>query len=178
MTDFFLSAPGVGADQSALFAAWGQLIAFDIFLNSDSSSESFDVLCDDGNGFYDVWCPQGADSDAISFYRSNASEASSAATDDELVRNPVNYATAYLDLDFIYGRSEEEAQALRTLEGGFMNITGSGLPYQEPDGGWKVTVVVSWRSPFTPPYIVCVSGGIGSLTFAVISIFLAFHCLF
>ena len=58
--------------------------------------------------------------------------------DSDGVRSPINYATAYLDLDFIYGRSEDEAESLRTLEGGLMNITDEGWPIQNPDGTWLV----------------------------------------
>lgn len=141
MTEVFLSTSGVGVGQSALFAAWGQLLAFDLFLNEDNTDEPFDIVCDSGGGFVDVWCPQGIDSPSISFYRSEAAEASSVATGNESVRSPINYATAYIDLDFIYGRSEVEAQDLRTLEGGFLNITDSGLPHQNADGTWKVQII-------------------------------------
>lgn len=50
--------------------AWGQLLSFDIFLNSDEETESFDIPCDDGGGVADVWCPEGVDSDPIPFLRS------------------------------------------------------------------------------------------------------------
>lgn len=59
------------------------------------------------------------------------------------MRSPTNYATSYLDLDFVYGRSEEEAEALRTLEGGLMSITDAGLPLQNADGTWQVRLVTS-----------------------------------
>ena len=81
-----------------------------------------------------MWCPLGVDSDPIPFDRSDAAVADS-------VRSPVNYATAYIDLDFVYGRSEAEAEALRTLEGGFMNVTDSGVPQQNADGTWLVRVL-------------------------------------
>lgn len=69
-TEVFLSASSVGAPQSALFVAWAQLLCFDIFLNVDNETQSFDIPCDDGNGFVDVWCPEGAASDDIPFFRS------------------------------------------------------------------------------------------------------------
>ncbi|CAN0454468.1 unnamed protein product, partial [Scytosiphon promiscuus] len=68
----------------------------------------------------DIWCPQGEASEPISFSRSNAS-----VTDS--VRNPTNYATSFIDLDFVYGRSKEQADSLRTFEGGFMNMTEEGM---------------------------------------------------
>lgn len=63
---------------------------------------------------------------------------SDAATSPDGVRSPVNYATSYLDLDFVYGRSVEEAVALRTMEDGFMNVTETGVPFQNADGTWLV----------------------------------------
>lgn len=56
-----MSAAAVTATQNALFVAWGQLVAFDMFLNRDNETtdEAFDVPCDDGGGFADVWCPEG-----------------------------------------------------------------------------------------------------------------------
>ena len=63
---------------------------------------------------------------------------SDAVVDSDGVRSPINYATAYLDLDFVYGRSEEEAGLLRTLEGGLMNITAESWPIQNADGTWLV----------------------------------------
>lgn len=54
------------------------------------------------------------------------------------VRNPINYATSYLDLDFVYGRTEANAEDLRTLEGGFMKLTPDGLPYRSDNGSWLV----------------------------------------
>lgn len=143
LTEVFLSTSGVGAEQSALFVAWGQLVAFDLFVNADNSSEPLDVDCDSGGGFVDVWCPFGEDSDPIPFDRSEATLASSAADGGEAVRSPVNYATAYLDLDFVYGRTEVEARALRTQEGGFMNVSESGIPHPDGEGGWKVSVPVA-----------------------------------
>lgn len=70
MTEVFLSSSSVRAPQNALFVAWGQLVSFDIFLNSEDETQSFDIPCDDGGGFADVWCPEGAASDAIPFFRS------------------------------------------------------------------------------------------------------------
>lgn len=131
MTDVFLSSARGVSSKSALFVAWGQLLVYDLFLTVDGV-ESFDVPCDDGGGVADVWCPQGASSDPIPFNRSQANVSNA-------VRNPVNYATAHIDLDFMYGRSADEAAALRTLEGGFMNISEAGLPFQNSDGTWLVS---------------------------------------
>ncbi|CAN0486709.1 unnamed protein product, partial [Laminaria digitata] len=99
---------------------WGQLLTYDLSLTTDNASEPFNIPCDDGGGVADVWCPLGVDSDPIPFDRSDAAVS-------DFVRSPVNYATAYIDLDYVYGRSEAEAEALRTLEGGLMNVTDSGV---------------------------------------------------
>ena len=130
-TDIFLTSSAAISTKSALFVAWGQLLTYDLSLTIDNSTEPFDVPCND---VVDVWCPLGVSSDEISFDRSDSGVAGS-------VRSPINYATAYIDLDFVYGRSEEEAEALRTLEGGTMNITASGVPFQNEDGTWLVSGV-------------------------------------
>ncbi|CAN0470342.1 unnamed protein product, partial [Scytosiphon promiscuus] len=96
-----------------------QLLTYDLSLTVDNGSEPFDIACDDGGGVVDVWCPLGTASDEIPFSRSNAAVSGS-------VRSPVNYATAYIDLDYVYGRSKEEADAFRSFEGGFMNVTETG----------------------------------------------------
>lgn len=115
-----------------MFVAWGQLLAFDLSLTVDNTSEPFDIPCDDGGGLFDVWCPQGDASDPIPYFRSNAEVSDS-------IRNPVNYATSYIDADFVYGRSEDEANALRTMEGGFMIMSeATGLPVLDANGTWLV----------------------------------------
>lgn len=133
MSEVFLASNAAISTKSALFVAWGQLLTYDLSYTIDNTTEPFDITCND---VVDVWCPLGEASDAISFDRSDAGVTNS-------VRSPINYATAYIDLDFVYGRSEEEAQALRTLEGGLMNITASGVPFQNEDGTWLVSRVWS-----------------------------------
>ena len=89
----------------------------------------------DGTGGVDVWCPLGASSDPIPFFRSAAEASDDNGNLTAATRSPTNYATAFLDLDFVYGRSEAEAQSLRTLNGsGFMNLTDDGLPQRSEDG--------------------------------------------
>lgn len=65
---------------------------------------------------------------------------SDAAEGTDGVRSPINNASSYIDLDFVYGRSAEEAELLRTMEDGFMNVTDSGVPFQNEDGTWLVSV--------------------------------------
>ncbi|CAM9311137.1 unnamed protein product [Ectocarpus fasciculatus] len=74
MTDVFLASPPAVSTESALFVAWGQLLTYDLSLTVDNSSEPFDIACNDGNGAegIDIWCPLGASSDPISFFRSDA----------------------------------------------------------------------------------------------------------
>lgn len=136
MTEVFLSTQGNTSSHSALFVAWAQLITIDIALMNDNSSELFSVPCDNGGGFADVWCPFGVDSDPIPFYRSEAALGDD--FDGTPVRSPINHATAFMDLDFVYGRTEEQARSLRTLEDGLMNLTNDGLPHLNQDGTWKV----------------------------------------
>ena len=70
MSDVFLATPATSAPQSALFVAWGQLVSFDIFRNFDNASEPYDEPCSDGaDMLFDVWCPEGAASGDIPFYR-------------------------------------------------------------------------------------------------------------
>lgn len=70
MSEVLLATPATSAPQSALFVAWGQLVSFDIFRNSDNTSEPYDQPCSDGTDMlFDVWCPEGAASGDIPFYR-------------------------------------------------------------------------------------------------------------
>ena len=64
------------------------------------------------------------------------------------MRNPLNLATSYIDLDFMYGRSVEEAEALRTMENGYMNLTEDGMPVRNDDGTWLVSVRYEDRDAF------------------------------
>ncbi|CAB1097428.1 unnamed protein product [Ectocarpus sp. CCAP 1310/34] len=136
MTDIFLTSTAALSAKSSLFIAWGQLLTYDLALTVANETESLDVPCNDAdqNGGIDVWCPLGAASEDIPFSRSDAAE----GTDG--VRSPINYASSYIDLDFVYGRSAEAAELLRTMEGGFMNVTDSGVPFQNEDGTWLVSV--------------------------------------
>ena len=55
-------------------------------------------------------------------------------------RQPLNRAMSYLDLDFVYGRSEAEAMSLRELQGGFMKLDEDGLPERGTENGsWLVS---------------------------------------
>ncbi|CAM9611990.1 unnamed protein product, partial [Ascophyllum nodosum] len=135
-TDVFQASSAAVSIKSALFVAWGQLLTYDISLTIDNSTEPFDVPCND---VVDVWCPLGASSDEISFDRSNA------GMDNNSVRSPINYATAYINLDFVYGRNELDAEELRTLEGGMMNITENGVPFRNADGTWLVAPYLGYE---------------------------------
>lgn len=73
LTEVVLTSTPDLETKSALFVAWGQLLAIDLALTSDNASEPFDIPCNaatvDGDGI-DVWCPLGEASDDISFSRS------------------------------------------------------------------------------------------------------------
>ena len=124
---------------SALFIGWGLLVGYDLFLNEDNSSEPLDIACNNAS-IADVWCPLGSLSELISFNRSNGE----IEADGGGVRNPINYATAYIDLDWLYGRDEESAGAIRTLDAGTLNLTADDLPHSLPDGTWLVSAPHLW----------------------------------
>lgn len=63
---------------------------------------------------------------------------SEAELDSKGVRQPLNYATAYLDLDFVYGRTEGHAKQLREIDKGMMKLNGS-LPERFENGSWLVS---------------------------------------
>lgn len=134
LSGVFLAAPSSSSSTSALFVGWGLLIGYDLFLNEDNASEPLDIACDDAP-LVDVWCPLGSSSEPISFNRSQ----SETDAEDNGTRSPINYATAYLDLDWLYGRDNESARAIRTLELGYLNVTTAKLPHLLPDGTWLVS---------------------------------------
>lgn len=133
LSEVFLVTPSSGSTASALFVGWGLLVGYDLFLNRDNTSEPLGVACNDASK--DVWCPLGSLSDPIPFDRSDAQ------VDGEIdgARSPINYATAFVDLDWVYGRDEEAAAALRTLDGGHLNLTDDELPHLLADGTWLVS---------------------------------------
>ena len=110
------------------------LVGFDLFLNRDNASEPLDIACDDASRA-DQWCPRGSLSGSISFNRSQGE----VDVEGDGTRSPINYATAYIDLDWLYGRDEKSAAALRTLNAGNLNLTADELPHLLPDGTWLVS---------------------------------------
>lgn len=140
MRDVFLaSSPDVTHSLNAVAIGWGQLLLLDLSLTMDKSSEPFNAPCADP---VDVWCPLGEASDPIPFYRSDAEVTATS-------RNPINYATSYIDLDFVYGRSKDESDRLRGVDGdGKLAIGDDGLPVKNDDGTWLV-------SPRLPVICVC-----------------------
>lgn len=135
LSEVFLATPTSGSTASAFFIGWGLLVGYDLFLHQDNASEPLDIECNDGS--QDVWCPLGSMSDPIPFDRSDARIDS----EGDGARSPTNYATAYLDLDWMYGRDEGAAEALRTLDGGHLNLTDDELPHLLSDGTWLVSEV-------------------------------------
>lgn len=134
MSDVFLATPSSKSTMSALFVGWGLLLGYDIFLNQDNATEALDVECNNA-ALADVWCPFGSDSDPISFNRSQGE----IDTDGDGARSPINYATAFVDLDWLYGRSTDAADEIRMFEGGYLNLTDDELPHLLPDGSWLVS---------------------------------------
>ena len=134
LSKVFLSTPPSSSTTSALFVGWGLLVGYDLFLNRDNASEPLDIACDDAS-LADGLCPQGSLSGSISFNRSQGE----LDAEGDGARSPINYATAYIDLDWLYGRDEESAAALRTLHAGNLNLTADELPHLLPDGTWLVS---------------------------------------
>lgn len=137
LSEVFLEAPSSSSTASALFVGWGLLVGYDLFLNQDNASEPLDIPCNDAAS-RDVWCPLGALSDPIPFARSDWLLHGEGDGGDG-ARSPVNYATAFVDLDWMYGRDEEAAAALRTVDGGYLNLTDDELPHLLADGTWLVS---------------------------------------
>ena len=135
LSEVFLSTPPSSSATSALFVGWGLLLGYDLCLNEDNASEPLNIDCNNVP-LVDVWCPLGSRSESISFNRSRGE----IDTERGGTRSPINYATAYVDLDWLYGRDEDSATALRTLESGYLNLTAEELPHLLPDGTWLVSV--------------------------------------
>ena len=134
LSEVFLETPPSSAATSALFIGWGLLVGYDLFLNGDNASDPFDMECNNVT-LADVWCPEGSLSDPIPFHRSQGE----LDTEGDGTRSPTNFATAFVDLDWIYGRDEDSATALRTSESGYLNLTAAELPHLLPDGTWLVS---------------------------------------
>lgn len=133
LSEVFLAAPSTSSTASALFVGWGLLVGYDLFLTQENASEPLDIPCNDA-AILDVWCPLGAVSDPIPFNRSEAAGDAAGGA-----RSPINHATAFVDLDWMYGRDESAAAALRTLTGGYLNLTDDELPHLLADGTWLVS---------------------------------------
>lgn len=141
MSELFLSTSLETSSTSALYVGWGILVGYDLAFNLDNGSEPFNVPCNDPE-VVDVWCPSGSLSDDIGFSRSRAE-----VDDDDGVRSPINFATAYLDLDWLYGRSKDAADEIRTFDTGHLSLTDDALPPLRADGTWQVRTCVDPSVP-------------------------------
>ena len=137
MSEVFFTTPSSTSTISALFFGWGLLVGYDLVRTVDNASEPFDIICNDAI-LTDVWCPLGSLSDPIPFNRSRGA----IDTEGDGARSPINYATAYLDLDWLYGRDEDSAAEIRAFESGYLNLTEDQLPHQLADGVWLVSPYV------------------------------------
>ncbi|CAM9782649.1 unnamed protein product, partial [Ectocarpus sp. 12 AP-2014] len=144
LSEVFLANPSTSSTANALFVGWGLLVGYDLFLTQDNASEPLDIACNDAE-IRDVWCPLGSLSDPIPFSRSKAGEDAGG----EEARSPINYATAFVDLDWLYGRDEATSASLRTEDGGYMNMTDDELPHLLDDGTWLVADQRPARLPVT-----------------------------
>lgn len=69
MTDVFLESPPALSTMSALFIGWGQLLAFDLSLTSDNSSEPLDIDCNDGESGREESCCGGQERGRVLGFR-------------------------------------------------------------------------------------------------------------
>ena len=113
-------------------------MGYDLVRTLDNASEPFNITCNDA-ALTDVWCPRGSRSDPIPFDRSRGE----IDTEGDGARSPINYATAYLDLDWLYGRNEDSAAEIRAFESGYLNLTEDQLPHQLADSVWLVSADVT-----------------------------------
>lgn len=134
LSELFLTTPSSSSATSTLFVGWGLLVGYDLVLNHGNESEPLDIACNNVT-LADVWCPLGSLSTPISFDRSQGE----IDAEGDGARSPTNYATAFVDLDWLYGRDESSATALRTFNKGYLNLTEDELPYILADGTWLVS---------------------------------------
>eukprot|EP00980_Cylindrotheca_fusiformis_P016408 scaffold4891_cov140-Cylindrotheca_fusiformis.AAC.5 len=155
-----------------LLLNFGNLIAMDLAGKADNTSEPFDIPCD-GNLNDLKFCPATGQSycatngtsgelNTISAYRSQYE-----LVPDENgwpVRATINQRTAYLDMEFIYGRSKEECDQIRIFEAGQLDLvdTGNGLLPRDPSvrgnfdilpGRYALTVVFMRFHNYVAKYI-------------------------
>lgn len=138
LSEVFVSTPRSSSTTNALFVGWGLLVGYDLFLNRDNASEPLDIACVDYS-LADRRCSRASLSGPISFNRSQGE----LDVEGDGTRSPINYATAYIDLDWLYGRDEESATSLRTLHAGNLNLTSDELPHLLADGTWLVSEALS-----------------------------------
>ena len=100
---------------------WGQFLDHDLSLTEIGHTEKFNISIPKGDRFFD---PFNTGTASMSFHRS-----SSFGIDSNGVRQQHNDITTYIDASNVYGSDEQQARALRTLDG-----TGKLKTYHSNNG--------------------------------------------
>lgn len=103
---------------------WGQFITHDMDLTRNGPQ--WDVLSDDTTGDFSISVLDPTDelAPAIPFHRSQFDEGTGVPGQR---REVINAVTSYIDASMVYGSNSERAAALRTFEGGRLELNANGL---------------------------------------------------
>jgi hypothetical protein len=124
-------APRHPSNFSQVFPYYGLMLLHDLMDVTDSAGESFPIPCD--GTLVDQQC-SGAGGQQIVYSRISADT----TTSNSSARLPINAATSFMDLDCLYGRTEEAAAELRDpSKPGKMLLDDAGLPLVR-DGAWLI----------------------------------------
>jgi hypothetical protein len=103
---------------SDIFWQWGQFLDHDLDLSLTNPAEAFNIAVPLGDPQFD---PNKTGAQVIPLSRTISTPVNG-------VRQQINSITAYIDASQVYGSSDAQAQALRTLDGtGRLKTSGNGL---------------------------------------------------
>ncbi len=109
-------------DMSAFVYAWGQFIDHDISLTPTGSSEAFNIAVPKGDPYFD---PAATATKIINMTRSLFDPKTGTSASNP--RQQMNAITAWMDASMIYGSDSTTAIALRTMSGGKLKMSASGM---------------------------------------------------
>ncbi len=116
---------------SSMLWQWGQFIDHDITLTETDGSESMAISVPMGDPYFD---PRWTGQSEIGFTRSEYMHGS--GTDVDNPREHPNQITAFIDGSMVYGSDEATALALRSGEGGRLNVSAGNLLPRDADGSF------------------------------------------